>query len=180
MANQEKKQLDIINQTINFLKSYPTTVLAFHDSEEVTKAEEFYDTVINKFFATQQMFRNFQTDTMVFGVAGKFDIVRHILNSCDYYLDIVPLDSILFEPCSYYKEDERSSKSKKEHDSISNCIDVFFKIENKKIKMLACYFDKAANKLLGLSSLMMEKKDIELVKSFLRRQKNYYEYPTLQ
>ena len=44
------------------------------------------------------MLENFGADTMVFAVSGKLDIIRHVLNSCDYYLDVVPADSIFIEP----------------------------------------------------------------------------------
>lgn len=173
---QEKQYFKTLLQVAAFLKSRPTNTLIFHESEFYSNEEAFYDTVITKFFAKGKMLQMFEIDTSHFAVKGKLDITRHILNSSDYYLDIVPLDSILIEP---YRHSIKNSldKNNKEDNISLNSLSIFFKVGIKKIRMLVCIFDEQTNKLLSFSLLVMEKEDAAEIDLFLKRQKNYYEYP---
>lgn len=174
-SNQETKYFKTILQVTAFLKSRPTNTLIFHESEFYTKEEAVYDTVITKYFAKEKMLNLFQDDTSHFAVAGKLDIARHVLNSCDYYLDIVPSDSILIEP-SRYSSKKSLSKEDKEDNLFLNSLSIFFKVGDKKIMMLVCHFDSESNKMLTFSLNSMQKEDADEITLFLKRQRNYYEY----
>lgn len=128
------------------------------------------------FFMKEKMLKSFEKDTSHFAVEGKFDIIRHMLNGCDYFLDIVPLDSILIEPCRHSIKNSLD-KNNKGDNIFLNSFSIFFKVGRKKIRMLVCIFDEQANKLLSFSLPTMEKEDAAEIDLFLKRQKNYYEYP---
>lgn len=73
------------------------------------------------------MQKAFSKDTSFFGVEGNFDIIRHVLNSCDYMLDIVPSDSIMIEAPS-----QALIKEESDDYSPGNSLEVNFLIDEKK------------------------------------------------
>lgn len=95
---KEKLYLQTLKQAANYLKSKQTKYFAFHRTATYSNEEEFYDTVISMFFNKERMLKEFEINTDVFSVEGKMVIIRHTLNSCDHYLDIVPKDSIFIRP----------------------------------------------------------------------------------
>ena len=172
---KEKLYLLTLNQAIQYLKSKPTKYFAFHQTETYSKEEAFYDTVISKFFNKEKMLKNFEQKTEVFAPEGKLDIVRHILNGCDYYLDFMPEDSIYITPYRYQITDTLRDA---EDSTLLDVLEIYFNVEGKKIPVLSCWFDVSTNKLLALSpgaSINVEENN--LLMKFLRRQKNYFEYP---
>ncbi len=173
---QEMQFLRTLLQTTSYFKGHPTTPLAFHESETYSRREAFYDTVITKFFAKDKMMKLFEGDTSHLAVAGKLDWARHELNFLDYYLDIAPEDSILIEPARYFHE-EKKIENQKNQDIYLNSLNIFFLIANKKVLILGVQFDKESNKILSLFLNVMTKGESEETVSFLKRQKNYYEFP---
>ncbi len=172
---KEKLYLQTLQQAANYLKSKPTKYFDFHQTETYSNAEEFYDTVITKFFNKEKMLKNFEQKTEVFAVEGKVDIVRHILNGCDYNLDFVPADSIFVTPFRYKITDTLRTA---EDSMLLDALEIYYDVDGKKISTLLCWFDKDTNKFLGLSPSGTS--DVEENKRFinyLRRQKNFYEYP---
>ncbi len=58
-----------------------------------------------------------------------------------------------------------------------NAMEIYFNVDGKKITTLLCWFDINTNKLLGLSPSGLNVEDNNRLMNFLRRQKNYFEYP---
>ena len=171
---KEKQYLQTLQKAATYLKSKPTKYFAFHQTETYSTEEAFYDTVIAKFFNKEKMLKNFTAKTEVFAVEGKVDLIRHLLNGCDYYLDFVPTDSIYVTPGRYHI----SGTLKNSDDSmLLNTLEIHFNIDGKKISSLLCWFDVDTNKLLALSPSGLSIEDNNRLINFLRRQKNYYEYP---
>ena len=102
-------------------------------------------------------------------------MMRHILNGCDYNLDIVPTDSILIKPERYRIKNFTTTEDSLR---LSNSFEISFNVAGKEIKVLGCTFDEQTNKLIDLS--IIGSGDLEednLLMKFIRRQKNYYIYP---
>jgi hypothetical protein len=171
---KEKLYLQTLQQVATYLKSKPTTYFDFHPTETYTKDEAFYDTVISKFFNKEKMLKNFETNTDVFAVEGKIDIIRHILNGCDYNLDFIPADSIFVTPFRY-KITEPLTTAK--DSTLLDALEVFFNVDGKIMPVLLCWFDKDTNKFLALSPSGFTIEDNNRLINFLHRQKNFYEYP---
>lgn len=172
---KEKLYLKTLIQTADYLKSKPTKYFNFHQTETYSKDEAFYDTVISKFFNREKMLKNFEKKTEVFAVEGKVDIVRHILNGCDYNLDFVPVDSIFVTPFRYTITDTLRNG---EDSMLLDALEIFFNVDGKKITALLCWFDKDTNKFLALSpSGTSDVEENKRLINFLQRQKNFYEYP---
>lgn len=172
---KDKLYLQTLQQAATFLKSRPTKYFAFHQTETYTTDEAFYDTVITKFFNKEKMLKNFAINTDVFAVEGKMDIMRHLLNGCDYYLDFVPTDSIYVTPGRYHLISDTLRNA--DDSMLLNTMEIYFIIDGKKITSLLCWFDVDTNKLLALSPSGLTEEDNNRLISFLRRQKNYFEYP---
>lgn len=102
------------------------------------------------------------------------DILRHILNICDYYLDIVPPDSIFVRPYRF-KPETAPINDEEDRKELNNMFEVYFLINSKELTVLACHFDSLTAKLLMLSPYSDPNADY--LYDFLRRQKNYYEFP---
>ena len=145
---KEKLYLQTLQQAAAYLKSKPTKYFAFHQTETYTSDEAFYDTVISMFFNREKMLKNFEKKTEVFAVEAKVDIVRHLLNGCDYTLDFVPKDSIFVTPFHYKITDSLRTA---EDSTLLDALDIFFNVDGKKMSVLLCWFDKDTNKLLALS-----------------------------
>lgn len=172
---KEKLYLQTLKEGINYLKSKPTKYFAFHQTETYTTDEAFYDTVIAKFFNKEKMLKNFTQKTEVFAVEGKMDIMRHLLNGCDYYLDFVPTDSIYVTPARYHITDTLINS---QDSMLLDALEIYFNVDGKKISTLLCWFDVNTNKLLALSPAgTSDVNENSRLINFLRRQKNYYEYP---
>jgi hypothetical protein len=121
------------------------------------------------------MLKNFEKKTEVFAVEGKVDIVRHILNGCDYNLDFVPADSIFVTPFRYKITDTLRNA---EDSMLLDALEIFFNVDGKKITALLCWFDKDTNKFLALSpSGTSDVEENKRLINFLHRQKSFYEYP---
>jgi hypothetical protein len=147
--------------TTSYLKAYPTIPLAFHKSETYSNEEAFYDTVITKFFSKEKMLKIFENDTSHLAVAGKVDWLRHILNEFDYYLDVIPSDSIFIQS---YKSDE-----------LPNTFEVYLNVNKKDVPLFLFRFDSTNDLLVSLSiGGIPDYKEFVL---YLKRQKNYYEFP---
>lgn len=174
-STKEKLYLQTLQQAASYLKSKPTKYFDFHSTPMYSNDEAFYDTIISRFFNKEKMLKIFEENTNVFAPEGKLDLVRHTLNSCDYYLDIVPVDSIFIRPM---RSRIKGFSSKEDSIETSIVLEIFFKVDGNEIIMLGCTFDSETNKLLGFN--IMSASDMEESKqvlNFLRRQKNYYEYP---
>jgi len=172
---KEKLYLQTLQQTATYLKSKPTKYFDFHQTVTYSNDEAFYDTVIAKFFNKEKMLKNFAENTDVFAIEGKMDIMRHLLNGADYYLDFVPTDSIFIIPERY-----RINGFTNTGDSIgiSNGLEILFKVDGKDICMLGCTFDEQTNKLIDLSIIGSgDAEEDKKLMNFIRRQKNYYVYP---
>lgn len=161
LNSQEKKFFQTITAVSEYLKAHKTIPLAFHASETYSNEELFYDTVITKFFSKEKMLKIFEKDTSHLAVAGKVDWMRHILNETDYYLDIIPSDSIFVRP---YKMVE-----------LPNALEIYVIVNNKDVSLYIFHFDLASDLLLAISigGIPENKKFME----YLKRQKNYYEFP---
>jgi hypothetical protein len=172
---KEKLYLQILIQAADYLKSKPTKYFDFHPTETYSKDEAFYDTVISKFFNKEKMLKNFEQKTEVFALEGKVDIIRHILNGCDYNLDFVAADSIFVTPFRYKITDTLKTA---EDSMLLDALEIFFTVDGKKMSTLICWFDKDTNKLLALSpSGTSDVAENKRLINFLHRQKNFYEYP---
>ena len=172
---KEKLYMQTLQGAVIYLKNNTTKYFDFHQTETYSNDEAFYDTVITRFFNKEKMLKNFEKNTDVFAVEGKVDIVRHVLNGCDYYLDFIPADSIFIRPMRYKI---KNVSAKEDSIEMSNALEIFFKVEGKEITMMGCAFDNETGKFLNL--ILMGTSDLgennSLIK-FLQRQKNYYEYP---
>lgn len=172
---KEKLYLQILIKAADYLKSKPTKYFDFHPTETYSNDEAFYDTVISKFFNKEKMNEIFKKNTDVFAVEGKFDIVRHLLNGCDYNLDIVPPDSIFVRPERYRIKD---FTNKDDSMRLTNSLEIFYKVDGREITVLSCDFDLETNKLLSLSPLgTSDVAENNALINFLHRQKNFYAYP---
>jgi hypothetical protein len=172
---KEKLYLQTLQQTVAYLKSKPTKYFDFHSTPTYNNDEVFYDTVITMFFNKERMLKNFEQKTEVFAVEGKVDIIRHILNGCDYNLDFMPADSIFVTPFRHQITDTLLTA---EDSSLLNALEVYFMVDGKKISVLLCWFDADTNKFLGLSpSGSFDVNDDKIFQNFIRRQKKFYEYP---
>jgi hypothetical protein len=121
------------------------------------------------------MLKNFEINTNVFSVEGKMDIVRHLLNGCDYYLDIVPADSIFVRPLRYRF---KNFLNKEDSIKISNELEIFFLVDGKENTMLGCVYDEVTNKIISLNIIGSgDAQEDKKLMNFIRRQKNYYKYP---
>src|SRR5688572_706682 len=158
-SEQELQYFRTLLQTITYLRNYPTKPLAFHETEIYSGKEAFYDTVIATFFEKEKMLRIFKNDTSHLAVAGKVDWLRHSLNEADYYLDIIPSDSIFVRS---YRSDE-----------LQNTLEVYLIVNNKDVPIFLCHFDSLSALLLSLSVASGTKEFM----AYLKRQKNYYEFP---
>jgi len=158
---QDKSFFQTISAISEYLKTHKTIPLAFHQSETYSNEEAFYDTVITKFFSKEKMLKIFEKDTSHLAVAGKVDWMRHILNEADYYLDIIPSDSIFV----------RRYNSKE----LPNTLEVYFIVNNKDVPMFLWHFDSLSSLLISGSVGAIAEN--EAFMSYLRRQKNYYEFP---
>ena len=69
----------------------------------------------------------FMKDTSVIGFERKMDFMRHTLNGADYFVDIIPTDSIFV----------RKFNSEK----YPNSLEVYVMVNNKEIPILLCHFD---------------------------------------
>jgi len=157
---QDKKFFQTMNTASEYLKTHKTIPLAFHESETYSNEEAFYETVIKKFFSKEKMLKIFENDTSHLAVAGKVDWLRHILNEVDYYLDIIPSDSIFV----------RSYKSVE----LPNSLEVYLILNNKVVPIFLCHFDSLNALLVGLSvGAIPENKEFM---AYLKRQKKYYEF----
>jgi hypothetical protein len=172
---KEKLYLQTLQQAVAYLKSKPTKYFDFHQTETYSNDEAFYDTVISKFFNKEKMLRNFEKNIDVFAVEGKMDIVRHILNGCDYYLDFVPTDSIYL---TAQRNIIKGLTFAEDSLTLSNSLEISFKVDGKWIRVLGVTFDEETNKLFGLSIIGTgDSEEVKKLLNFIRRQKNYYEYP---
>jgi len=161
LNTQYRKFFQTITEVSNYLKAHKTIPLAFHESSSYSKDESFYDDVIKKFFAKEKMLEAFETDTSHLAVAGKVDWLRHILNETDYYLDIIPSDSIFIRP---YKSSE-----------LSNTLEVYVTVNKKDVRLFLFHFDSVSDLLLSISiGGIPENREFM---AYLKRQKNYYEFP---
>lgn len=158
---EDKGFSQTITAISNYLKAQKTVPLAFHESEAYSIEEAFYDTVIAKFFSKEKMLKIFEKDTSHLAVAGKVDWMRHILNEVDYYLDIIPSDSIFVR--HYNSKD------------LLNTLEVYLIINKKDVRLFLFHFDSSNALLVSLSvGAIPETKEFI---SYLKRQKNYYEFP---
>src|SRR5688572_10628186 len=158
-SEQELHYFKTLLKTFDYLKTYPTTPLTFRESPTYSLKEAFYDTVIVKFFSKEKMLKSFENDTSHLAVAGKVDWLRHSLNEADYYLDIIPSDSIFVRS---YRSDE-----------LQNTLEVYLIVNNKDVPVFLCHFDSLSALLLSLSVASGTKEFM----AYLKRQKNYYEFP---
>jgi hypothetical protein len=156
-----KKFLQTITIVAEYLKNHKTIPVAFHESSDYTKEESFYDEVINKHFEKNKTRLLLMEDTSVFSVEGKMDMIRHILNGVDYFLDIIPSDSIFVRPFNSEK--------------LPNTLEVYLIVNAKKFPILLCHFDASSTLLTGLSAGASPRTE-EFI-SYLKRQKKYYEFP---
>src|SRR5688572_14565786 len=124
---QDQQYFSTFLQTTVYLKSYPTTPLAFHETVTYSRKEAFYDTVIATFFSKEKMLKNFENDTSHLAVAGKIDGLRHNLNQMDYFLDIIPSDSIFVRSYKSYQ--------------LPNTLEVYLIVNNKEVPVYLCHFD---------------------------------------
>jgi len=161
MNIQEKKFLCTIVDAAKYFKAHKTIPLTFHESTAYSKEESFYDEVINKYFEKNKTRELLMKDTSVFGFEGKMDMARHILNAADYFLDILPSDSIFVRP---YNSKE-----------LQNVLEVYLIVNKKDFPVLLCHFDPSTNLLIGLSAGASPR--TEEFMAYLKRQKNYYEFP---
>jgi hypothetical protein len=171
---QEKSYLQTLTNAADYLKGKPAKYFAFHQTLTYSVDEAFYDTVISMFFNKEKMLKDFEENTDVFGPTAKMDIIRHTLNSCDYYLDIVPGDSIFIRP-ERYKIKEFTSKA----DSLrmTSTLEIFYKVDGKEITVLASTFDNITNKITGFDISVSFEEEGKMLGRFLKRQKNYFDYP---
>jgi len=161
LPDQDKRFFQTISVISEYLKAHKTIPLAFHQSEKYSNEEAFYDTVISKFFSKEKMLKIFEKDTSHLAVAGKLDWARHILNEFDYYLDVIPYDSIFVRP---YSSNE-----------LPNTLEVYLIVNNKDVRLFVFHFDPVSDLLLSISiGGIPENKDFI---NYLKRQKNYYEFP---
>ena len=158
---KEKKFFYTLVDVARYLKAHKTIPLAFHESTTYSKEESFYDEVVNKYFEKNKTRELLIKDTSVFGFEGKMDMARHILNAADYFLDILPSDSIFVRP---YNSKE-----------LQNVLEVYLIVNKKDIPVLLCHFDPSTNLLIGLSAGASPR--TEEFMAYLKRQKNYYEFP---
>jgi hypothetical protein len=161
LNGQEKKYFQTIIDISTYLKEQETVPLVIHESPTYSKDENFYDEVINKYFEVNKTRQLLTQDTSVFAFQGKMDMMRHILNEADYFLDIIPSDSIFVRPF----------KSKE----LQNVLEVYLMVNRKEIPILLCHFDPVSNLLIGLSGGASPR--TEEFMAYLKRQKNYYEFP---
>jgi hypothetical protein len=161
LNNQDKKFFQTITAVSEYLKNHKTIPLAFHESETYSNQEAFYDTVITKFFSKEKMLKIFENDTSHLAVAGKVDWLRHILNETDYYLDIIPSDSIFVR---HYNSKE-----------LLNTLEVYLIVNSKDVPMFLWHFDPLNALLVSVSFGAIPEN--EAFMSYLKRQKNYYEFP---
>lgn len=141
LNKSQKLYFETLVQLSNFLKEKETTLISLHDGNSYSIHEALYDTVVNLFFNKEKMLSSFATDTSVFAVEGKLDMLRHMLNGFDNYLDKEKSESILIEP-NY----TLSKASVNEGDEV---LDVFILQNNKKRLCFQCLFDSGTNKLVG-------------------------------
>ena len=94
LNTQEKEFFQTLTTLTEYLKNHKTVPLRFHESLSYPEEESFYDEVINKYFEKHKTVTLFEKDTLKFAVEGKLDMIRHILNAADYFIDILPSDSI--------------------------------------------------------------------------------------
>ena len=158
---QDRRFFQTITAISEYLKYHKTIPLAFHASETYSNEEAFYDTVITKFFSKEKMLKIFEKDTSHLAVAGKVDWMRHILNEADYYLDIIPYDSIFVRP---YNSKE-----------LPNTLEVYLIVNNKDVPMFLWHFDSMSSLLV--SGSVGEILGTEEFMSYLKSQKKYYEFP---
>ena len=158
---QDKKFFQTLTTAAEYLKTHKTIPLAFHKSSTYTKEESFYDEVINKYFEKNKTRQLLVQDTSILGLEGKMGWMRHILNEADYYLDIIPSDSIFVR---HYNSEE-----------LPNTLEIYFIVNNKDIRMYLFHFDSLSGLLVNLSIGAIP--GTEEFISYLRRQKNYYEFP---
>lgn len=161
LNTQDRKFFQTIINLTEYLKVCKTTPLTFHESPTYTKDESFYDEIINNYFDKEKTRHLLMKDTLVFGYEGKIDMIRHILNGVDYFLDIIPPDSIFVRPFNSEK--------------FPNTIEVYLLVNSKEIPILLCHFESSSALLIGLSAGASPK--TEEFDLYLKRQKNYYEFP---
>ena len=161
LTAQNKRYFQTIMAISEYLKTHKTIPLAFHQSETYSNEEAFYDTVLSKFFSKEKMLKILEKDTSHLAVAGKLDWARHMLNEFDYYLDIILSDSIFIRS---YKSDE-----------LPNTLEVYLIVNKKDVPLFLFHFDLVSDLLLSISigGISENKEFVE----YLRRQKNYYEFP---
>lgn len=159
--SKDKQFFETLIGVCNYMKQLKTTPIRFHESSIYSKDEAFYDEVIKRYFDPLKTHELFSKDTSLFSVVAKMDMMRHILNGADYFLDIVPKDSIFV----------RRYNSKE----WENILEVYFIVDNKEVSMLLCYFDASSNLLVNLAGGASPRSS-EFT-GYLKRQKNYYEFP---
>jgi len=76
-----------VDTLLRVLKNHATIPIALHPAKDYGREEMFYDSVMFHYFCYNRMIQLFNTDTTLFAVAGKLDIVRHSLNTLDMMLD---------------------------------------------------------------------------------------------
>jgi hypothetical protein len=140
----EKQNLQTLLKLAEHFKKNKTVEISFHETEIYSSEETFYDKVINDFFEKEKMMKAFEKDTSVLAVSGKMDLIRHILNGCDKFLDETPSDSIFVEPFRY------SLKTSKTDDS-EDALLILIYDNNEMSKVLKFDFDKSTHKLIGLA-----------------------------
>jgi hypothetical protein len=134
-SQQQEKYERTLHELIAVLRKKPTVPLQFHESPTYTADEKFYDDIISTYFNKGVLLTRLAKDTDVFAVEGKMDILRHMLNKYDQYLDVIPVDSIVIRP-----------------DEDSNLL-IKVLIDKKEVSFLSCEFDPATNKLLMIQSI---------------------------
>ena len=161
LTAEDKRYFQSITIISEYLKTRKTIPLAFHASETYSNEEAFYDTVLSKFFSKEKMLEILGRDTAHLAVAGKLDWARHILNEFDYYLDIIPSDSIFIRPFN--------SKE------LPNTLEVYLIVNNKDVPMFLWHFESLSSLLLGVSVGAIPENEAFML--YLKRQKKYYEFP---
>lgn len=158
---QEKKCFETFNRVADFFKTYRTIPLPFHRTENYSKEEAFYDTVITMFFSREKMLRMFEKNTTHFAVAGKMDWMRHTLNEVDYLLDVIPTDSIFVRPNNLGE--------------LLDTLELYLIVDNEEVPLYLWNFDSLNALLAGVSTGAIQEHEAFML--YLRRQKIYYEFP---
>ncbi len=118
--------------------------------------DDFYNGIIDKFYAQEKMKREFSKDESHFAMEGKVDMQRLMLNRCDLWLEKLPADSLLI-----VHEDSAADYFDDHPEEAKNVLSIVF--GNSKIALVHVWFDELTVKIIGIMAVTLLEADRKIL-----------------